>query len=255
MPRIALVREVSAAILQCELTHLAREPIDLERARAQHRAYAAALAAAGCTVRWLPALDDHPDAVFVEDTAVVLDEIAVITRPGAASRRTEVESVATILDEHRQLVRLHSPATLDGGDVLRVGHTLFVGRTPRTNAAGIAALTAAVAPHGYEVVPVAVEGCLHLKTGVCEVAPHTLLINRAWIDSTPFALLELIGIDAAEPMAANALRIGDRVIYPNGFPRTAESLSARGIALLTVAADELGKAEGGVTCCSLVFEA
>jgi len=255
MPRLALIRPVSASIVRCELTHLARQPIDLERARIQHHAYAAALAQAGCTVRTLAALDDQPDAVFVEDTAVVLDEVAVITNPGAASRRAEVDSVAAALAALRPLVRIHPPATLDGGDVLRVGRTLFVGRTPRTNAAGIAALAAVAGRRGYEVVPVAVEGCLHLKSGVGKVAPRTLLINRAWIDAAPFDGLELIGVDAAEPMAANALRLGERLIYPEAFPRTAEALGARGIALLTVAADELGKAEGGVTCCSLVFEA
>lgn len=255
MPRIALVREVSDSITRCELTHLVRTPIDLGRARAQHREYAAALAAVGCEVRWIPPLHELPDAVFVEDAAVVLDELAVITHPGAASRRAEVETVANALAAFRPLTRLEAPGTLDGGDVLRVGRTLFVGRTARSDDAGHAALAAAVARHGYEVVPVEVRGCLHLKTGVSEVAPHTLLINRAWIDAAPFAGLDLINTDAAEPMAANALRIGDRVIHPAGFPRTAEALRARGIQRLEVAADELGKAEGGVTCCSLVFEA
>lgn len=254
MHRIALVREVSDSIVDCELTHLERTPIDPARARAQHAAYQATLVQAGCEVRVLPPLHALPDAVFVEDCAVVLDEIALITRPGAESRRGEIASSEAALASLRTLRHIEAPATLDGGDVLRVGHTLFVGRTPRTNPRGIEQLAALTAPYGYEVVPVEVTGCLHLKTAVCEVAPHTLLINRAWVEVQPFAALEQIAVDLNEPMAANALRIGDKVIYPAEFVRTAEKLRARGIALLPVPAEELGKAEGGVTCCSLVFE-
>ena len=254
MPRIALVREVSDSIVHCELTHLDRTPIDVARARAQHAEYCAALRAAGCEVVEVPALHDQPDAVFVEDCAVVLDEIAVITRPGAASRRAEVETVAAVLARFRPLARIEDPGTLDGGDVLRVGRTLFVGETPRTNAAGIGQLRALLAPHGYAVVAVPVKGCLHLKTGVGEVAPGVLLINPEWVDPAPFAGYALIEVDPAEPMAANALRVGDAVVFPESYARTAQRLAAHGIAPRLVPADELGKAEGGVTCCSVVFE-
>lgn len=265
MGRIALVREVSDSIVRCELTHLDRTPIDVARARAQHAEYCAALRAAGCEVVEVPALHDQPDAVFVEDCAVVLDEIAVITRPGAASRRAEVESVAEALARFRPLARIVDPGTLDGGDVLRVGRTLFVGETPRSNATGIAQLRALLAPHGYAVVAVPVKGCLHLKTGVsqvggalrsgvAEVAPGVLLINPEWVDPAPFAGYELIEVDPAEPMAANALRVGDAVVFPESYARTAQRLAARGIVPRLVPADELGKAEGGVTCCSVVFE-
>jgi dimethylargininase len=253
--RIALVRAVSDSIVDCELTHLERTSIDAARARDQHAEYCAALRAAGCEVVEVPALHDHPDAVFVEDCAVVVDGLAVITRPGAASRRGEVESVASVLARYRPLARIVEPATLDGGDVLRIGRTLFVGMTPRTNAEGIAQLRALLAPHGDAVVAVPVKGCLHLKTGVTEVAPGVVLINPEWIDPTPFAGLTRIEVDPDEPMAANALRLGDRVIYPDAFPRTAARLAARGVVLARVPADELGKAEGGVTCCSIVFEA
>lgn len=254
MPRIALVRAVSDSIARCELTHLQREPIDAARARAQHAEYCAALRAAGCEVIEVPALHDQPDAVFVEDCAVVLDELAVISRPGAESRRAEVESVATTLARYRPLARIEAPGTLDGGDVLRVGRTLFVGETPRTNAAGIAQLRALVAPHGFRVVAVPVRGCLHLKTGVTEVAPGVLLINPEWVDPAAFAGYGLVEVDPAEPMAANVLSIDGTAIHPAAFARTAARLASRGVALRPVPADELGKAEGGVTCCSLVFE-
>jgi len=264
--RIALVRAVSDSIADCELTHLTREPIDVARARAQHAEYCAALRAAGCEVIEVPALPDQPDAVFVEDCAVVLDELAVIARPGAASRRAEVESVAAVLARYRPLARIEAPGTLDGGDVLRVGRTLFVGATARTNPEGIAQLRALVAPHGYAVVAVPVKGCLHLKTGVTavggllktgvsEVAPGVLLINPAWVDPAAFAGHALIEVDPSEPMAANALRVGEQVIHPSEFPRTAARLAAAGVTPRPVPADELGKAEGGVTCGSIVFEA
>lgn len=252
MTRIALTRAVSASIEQCELTHLARTPIDVERARRQHRQYEAALAALGCVVQRLPDLPAQPDAVFVEDTAVILDELAVITNPGVAARRAETESVAAALAAYRPLAAIAPPGTLDGGDVLRVGRRIFVGVTARTNLAGIAQLRALAAPHGYTVTGVALDGCLHLKTAVTQVAEKTLLLNRAWVDTAVFSGFELIDVHPAEPMAANALLLHDAVIFPNAFPRTRERLAARGIPLCGVDADELAKAEGGVTCCSLI---
>jgi dimethylargininase len=252
---VALTRPVSASIGRCELTHLEREPIDVARAEAQHRAYEEALRELGCTVVRLPAEPDLPDAVFVEDAAIVLDEVAVLTRPGAASRRAEVASVAAGLGPYRPLVRLEAPATLDGGDVLRVGRTLYVGRSARTSAAGAEQLAARVAPHGYGVVAVPLEGCLHLKSAATLVAPGVLLVQPAWVAADAFdPALERVAVDPAEPFAANALRIGPHVVHPAAFPRTRERLEARGIAVRPVDLSELAKAEGAVTCCSLVLE-
>lgn len=250
---IALTREISPALAECELTHLARTPIDVERARQQHAAYEHALAEAGCEVRRLPADDGMPDSVFIEDTAVVLDEVAVITRPGAPSRRTETAAVEDALAAHRPLVRIQAPGTLDGGDVLVADRTVFVGRSARTNEAGIGQMRDALAPFGYEVRAVPVDGCLHLMTAVTRVADGVLLINRDWAPANASAGWELVDIDPAEPFAANALLVVGRVIYPTDFPRTLERLRARGIDVLPVPADELAKAEGGVTCCSLIF--
>jgi dimethylargininase len=253
MPWIALTREISPALQECELTHLAREPIDVERARSQHQAYEAALAELGCAVHRLPAGAEMPDAVFIEDTAVVLDEVAVITRPGAPSRRAETAAVADALTAHRRLVRLDAPARLDGGDVLVVDRSVFVGLSERTNMTGFRQLRDALARHGYTVKTVPVTGCLHLKSAVTSLGGGRLLINRAWVPAEAFAGWELIDVDPEEPYAANALRIGDRVIYPADFPRTRALLEARGIDIVPVPADELARAEGAVTCCSLVF--
>jgi len=239
---------------RCELTHRERQPIDIERAEAEHRQYVTALTDLGCRVYELPADPNLPDSVFVEDTAVIVGDAVVITRPGAASRRPEVEPIRTYLSSHLEILRMEYPASLDGGDVLRVGRTLYVGASGRTDAAGIAQLRALVAPRGYDVVPVAVTGCLHLKSAVTEVADGVLLANRMHIDVRAFGQGKWIDVDLREPDAANGLRVGDAVLFPAAYPRTAERLRRLGILVRTVDVSELAKAEGAVTCCSLVWD-
>lgn len=250
---IAITRKVSPAIARCELTHLAREPIDAARAAAQHGAYEACLAALGCKVVSLPAEPELPDSVFVEDTAVVVGELAVITRPGAASRRGETASVAAALAAFRPLAAIEAPATIDGGDVLVLGRRVLVGTSSRSNPSGVEQLRALLAPHGYTVEAVRIDGCLHLKSAVTAVAPGTLLLNPAWADTAPLAGLERIEVDPGEPFAANALLVGGRLVYPAAFPRTRARLQARGIELEIVDVSELAKAEGAVTCCSIIL--
>jgi dimethylargininase len=252
---VALTRSVPPAIVDCELTHFRREAIDPGRAAEQHGRYEEALAALGCTVRRLPPLPDLPDSVFVEDAAVVLPELAIITRPGAASRRSEVPSVAEALRAHRPLAHIEVPGTLDGGDVLRIGGTIYVGHSTRTSAEGIRQLTELVSGHGYAVRPVEVSGCLHLKTAVTQVAEAAVLINPSWVDASCFGELERIDIHPDEPHAANALWTGEAVLYLTSHPRTRRRLERRGIRVHPIDMDELEKAEAGVTCCSiLIFE-
>jgi dimethylargininase len=252
---MAITREISASIQACELTHLERVPIDLDRARAQHTAYEWALVEAGCTVRRLPAGAEMPDAVFVEDVAVVLDEGAIICRPGAESRRAETPGVLDALARHgRPLQAITAPGTVDGGDVLVVGRQVFVGSSGRTNRTGIDQLTRILEPVGYTVRAVPVRGCLHLKSAATAIAPDTLLINREWVAADVFAGLSLLDIDPQEPYGANALAIADVVVYPAAFPRTRERLERRGLRVRPVDVAELQKAEGAVTCCSLIFE-
>lgn len=252
---VAITRAVSPAIGRCELTHLERVPIDPARAGAQHDAYEECLRRAGCSVVRLPADPKLPDSVFVEDMAVVLDELAIIARPGAASRRAEVAAVAEALRTLRTLVPLREPATLDGGDVLRVGRTLYVGLGARTNARGAAQLEDAVAPFGYRVVGVPFAGCLHLKSAVTLAAPGVLLVQPAWVSPEAFGSgLEPVIVDPSEPHAANVLLVGGAVIQPAAFPRTRERLESRGIRVEAVDVSELAKAEGAVTCCSLLVE-
>jgi dimethylargininase len=250
----AITRGVSASINDCELKHLSRTPIDVGRAREQHRAYETCLADLGCQIRRIPVDDRYPDAVFIEDTAVVLDELAILTRPGAESRRGELDAVSDVLREYRTLASLHAPATLDGGDVLQLDRVLYVGQTPRTNAHGIAKLAEIVEPHGYRVVAVTVDGCLHLKSAVTRVGNETLLMNRHWLSSAPFNDWRIIDVHESEPAAANALRIGEAVIFPEELVRTRRRLEAERIDVRPVPASELARAEGGVTCCSLLVQ-
>ncbi len=249
-----LVRQVSPMLAQCELTHLARGALDAAEAAEQHKRYAQALEAMGARIVWLPPLPDHADSVFVEDTAVVVPEMAVIARPGAASRQAEVESTAQVLSRHRPVQRIVAPGCLDGGDVLRIGRTVYVGASTRTNAAGIEQLGRILTPLGYQVRAVPVTKCLHLKTGVTFVAPHFLVFNAAWIDPADFQELQPIAIDPAEPFAANTLTLGEETLVSADFPRTAEKLQAAGIAVRQVGIGELHKAEAGLTCLSIVIQ-
>lgn len=251
---VAVTRAISPTLADCQLTHLAREPIDVAHAVAEHASYEDSLRSLGATVVRAAPEPDLPDAVFVEDAALALDEVAVITRPGAATRRRETESLATVLRDYRQLLRIQAPGTLDGGDVLRVGRRLYVGQSSRTNREGISQLEALLEPWSYEVIPVGVVGCLHLKSAVTQVGEHLLLINPRWIGPESFPSMETVEIAPTEPLGANALWIENAVIYPAHYPDTAERLERAGVRVVPVPCTELAKAEGGVTCCSVVFE-
>jgi dimethylargininase len=250
---IAITREVSPSLARCELTFQPREPIDLPRAVDQHQEYERLLESLGLALVRLPGDPDLPDCCFVEDTAIVLDELAVLTHPGAPSRRAEVAVVAAALEPYRTLARIPSSARLDGGDVLVLGRRIYVGASARTDAAGTEALARLVAPYGYEVHPVRVSGCLHLKSAVTAIGDEAVVANPEWIDMTPFAGLEVVAVDPEEPGAANVLRLDDVVIAPAGFPRTMDRLAARGVDVRTLDVSEFLKAEAGVTCKSLIF--
>lgn len=251
--QLAITRQVSRSIVQCELTHLARTPINVERARQQHLAYEEALKLLGLAVLSLPEDPDLPDSVFVEDTALVLDECAVILRPGAASRRPETGPIARALAPYRKLFHIEAPARVDGGDILRIGQRIYLGLSSRSDTNAMEQLQEILGSFGYEVRPVKVTGCLHLKSAVTQVARDTLLLNPAWVDGASFPGVQTIDIESSESYAANAVLIGDTIVYPDSFPGTESRLREAGIPILTVPADELAKAEGAVTCCSLIL--
>lgn len=244
---IGFTRAVSPRIVACELSFLDRQPIDFARAVSEHDAYERALESLGCSVVHVDPAPEHPDGVFVEDAAVILDGYAVVMHPGAASRRGETASVARALEEYLPLRRLQR-GTIDGGDVLVIEKTIYVGRSARTSDEGIAEL-ASVASE-YKVVPIDFHGCLHLKSAVTSIAPNILLANPEWVDTQQFKGFEIV--TAPEPHAANALRIRDTIILGSSYTRTRAELERLGHRVLPVPIDELAKAEAGVTCCSLI---
>ena len=250
----AIVRRPSQALARCALTFLERQPIHFARAERQHRDYVDALASLGVEVSVLPPEDELPDAVFVEDTAIVLDECAVITRPGIDSRRPETSSVAAILATIRPLVHVSSPGTLEGGDVLRIGRTIFVGRTPRTNDEGIRQMQVAVEPHGYEVVPVTPTGCLHLKSAVSYAGMETVVLNPDWINADLFGQWQCVPVAPEEPYAANVLTVGAIVHTAASAPLTRRKLDALGFDTRVLDTSEFEKAEAALTCLSLLIQ-
>jgi len=250
----AITRAVSSSITQCELSYIKRKPIDLEKACAQHRAYEALLAKLGARVTSLGEEHDLPDSMFVEDPAIVLDEVAVICSLGTETRRKEAVSLAAALEPYRKLAYIKLPGTLEGGDVLRVGRKLFAGLTQRSNAEGIRQLAVIAAQYGYDLTAVPVSGCLHLKSAVTYLGKNTLLGNRAWFQWKRLEGFAWVDVDPAEPHAGNALLIDETTVFPASFPKTRARIEAKGFRVESLDISELQKAESGLTCSSLLFD-
>jgi dimethylargininase len=251
---LALVREVSAQLAHCELSFLERARIDPACAQQQHRAYTTALQQLGCQLEWLAPLPQHADGVFVEDTALVMAELAVITRPGVESRRGETASVAAALAGHRPVAHITAPGSLEGGDVLRIGKTYYVGASARSNPQGIEQLARLLAPYGYRVRSVALRGCLHLKSAVTLIPPDTVVLNPQWIDAAALDARTMIEVDEREPYAANTLSLSGTTLVSSAYPLTRRRLVAAGIRTLELEVTELHKAEAALTCLSVLVE-
>lgn len=252
-PRLVLTHAPSPRLQQCQRTFVSADAIDIALAREQHARYCRALENLGVEVHVLDTNGDLPDAVFIEDAAVALDEVAVITRMGTTSRQAEPAGIAPALREFREVVPL-SGGTLEGGDVLRLGRTLLVGRSCRTNAEGIAALASIVSRFGYQVIDIPVDRCLHLKTACTALPDGRLLINPDWICKEHLAAHRLHWVVAPEGWGANVLPVGETIVLPAAHVRTAELLAQAGFPVTAVDISEFAKAEGGVTCLSLLLD-
>jgi len=250
--RVAITHVPSPRMAEYEHTFVEAQPIDLDLARRQHEGYRDALRRCGCDVTVLDVNVDMPDCVFVEDTAIVLDEVAVMMSPGAESRRKEPPGIERELSRYRPIARITLPATIDGGDVVVAGRDIYVGRSERTNDEGVNALRDAVRSYGYTVAPIAVHGCLHLKTACSALPDGRFLVNAGWIDAGALPKDRLLPVPVQEPWAGDVLVIGERIIVSDAFPRTAALLQAQGWTVFPVSVSEFAKAEGGVTCLSLV---
>jgi dimethylargininase len=255
MPELhGLVHVPSPRMNDALRSHVAHAPIDVARVAEQHLAYRRMLEGCGVNVEVLDVNVDHPDAVFIEDCAIVLDELAIVASMGAPSRAREPGAIEPALRRFRsEVVRILPPATVEGGDVLRVGRKLLVGLGARTNARGIAALSEIVRPSGYVVVPVRTSECLHLKSACTALPDGTLLVNPRWIDVGAVTGFELLGVHDDEPHAANVLLVGDVVCTADASPGTVDELRRRGFDVRTVDLSEVAKADGGATCLSLLF--
>lgn len=252
---IGLTHAISPNIAGCELTYIGREPLDYERAVRQHKEYCGLLAYRGLRVETLSGSADYPDSCFVEDTAIVFDELAIIASMGAASRRPERETVRKFLARHRPLAFIDLPATIDGGDVVKAGRTVFVGLSTRTNALAVGEMRRILGPLGYQVKAVEVRGSLHLTTACSALDDETLLVNPRWIDLEPFAGFRVLAVPEDEPWAANTLRAGDAVCVEARAPRTLELVRGVSEEVEVLDISELRKAEGSLTCLSIIFEA
>lgn len=250
---LALINRPSPALERGERTYVGHDAIDFDLALRQHAKYADALRRCGATVTTLEVNQELADGVFVEDTAIVLDELAVLMSPGAASRRPEVAAIEEALRPHREIARIDLPGTIDGGDVVHAGRDLYVGLSPRTNAEGIAALREIVGRYGYRVTAIPVRQCLHLKTACSALPDGRFLVNPEWIDVSPLPNTRLLPVPVDEPWSGDVLAIDEHIILSDAFPKTAELLEAFDV--VPVSVSEFAKAEGGVTCLSLVFRA
>jgi len=250
----ALTRPLSPLIEECELTHIGRKPIDFKKAENQHADYENALEKMGYTIRQLPETPHLADGVFVEDTAVVLPEVGIITRPGAESRRPETESMADVLKNYRSLRFIQEPATLDGGDVLVIGKKAWIGISSRTNKEAVRQFEEFLKPHGYEVIGVPVTECLHLKSGIAVIDDGLLLINPKWVNPDIFTDFHCEFVHPDEPLGANIMRRGNWALCLSSFPHTLQWLTGRGYDVISISQSELAKAEAGLTCCSVIVE-
>ena len=255
MRLVAITHVPSPNIQRGERTHVDDAEIDYELALRQHASYRDALRTCGAQVVVLDVNRTMPDCVFVEDTAIVLDELAIMMSPGAESRRGEPAGIEPALRQFREVKRIARPATIDGGDVVVAGKTIYIGESSRTNGAGIRAMHELLTGFGYTVVCVPVRGCLHLKSACSALPDGQFLVNRDWIDVSPLPANLLVDVPEEEEWAGDVLVIGQQIIVSEAFPATTNILSALGFDCLPVSLSEFAKAEGGVTCLSLVFQA
>lgn len=249
----AITRAISSAMQNCELTHLQRQPLDLNIAREQHAAYNDALRALNVTVIELDEQAELADSVFVEDTALVFDELAVITRPGADSRQAETASIAEALAPYRKRLFIEAPGLLDGGDVLLIDRHVYVGLSSRSNEHAVKQLSDHLTAYDYRVTGLNLGKCLHLKTAVTAIDNETVLLNPDWIDRSLFSDYKVVEVHSDEAFAANIVRIGNALLYASTFPKTQKMIEKMGYPVTCVNMSELAKAEGAVTCCSLIF--
>ena len=250
MNRTGLVRQPSSRLAEGIVTHISRTPVDVTLARAQHAAYAKALRDSGWVIGQAPPADDCPDSVFIEDAVVICEDLAVLTRPGALARRPEVAGVArAVVELGLRTATIEEPGTLEGGDVLQVGRTVYVGRGERTNGDGIRQLRSLLAPLGRTVIAVPLENVLHLKSAVTALPDGTFLLLPGLVPAELFPAVRPV----TEEGGCHVVPLGgDLVMIAASAPRTARMLDGLGFTPVVVDISEFEKLEGCVTCLSVL---
>ncbi len=250
----AIVRRPSPRIAEGEVTHINRRPMDVELAFVQYAAYLALLQRHGVELIHAPEADEHPDGLFVEDALVVVDGQAILTRPGADSRRGEIDTIRPLVESlGLPLAVITAPGTLDGGDVLCVGRHIFVGMTTRTSPVGFDHMHRIAASIGRTAIPVDVPGCLHLKSAITALPDGSLIGVPGWFDATVFEHLGYRVHAAGEETGGDVLCLGNTVVLPADAPHTAQIIRDLGFDVDPIDVGELQKIEAGVTCMSVVL--
>lgn len=254
VPTQAIVRAIPNSFSHAITHNVPTAPINVELAKKQHRQYVDTLRSLGLTIVELPAQEQLPDSCFVEDTAVFLDKVALITMPGALSRRAETQSVREVLSGYATSVtEMTLPATLDGGDCMRVGPRIYVGLSARTNQDGITLLKNTFAPLGFQVISVPLTDILHLKCVVSPLGSNRILLAEGTVAPRCFEPNEIVFAPKEEQYAANCISIGNDVIMPAGFPITQRRLQWEGYKVHALDMSEIRKADGSMTCSSILF--
>ena len=252
-PSYAVTRCIPHSFLDATVESPPAVPIDIGLARKQHQAYVEALLSFGLTVIQLPADHSHPDCCFVEDCALCVEGVALIANLGAPARRGEELAVAEALRPFLRVERMGEPATLDGGDCLRVGKRIFVGRSKRTNEAGIARVKEVFGPLGYEIIPVPVPGFLHLKCCCSSLGDDAVLLARGTLPPETFGRLPVVLVPREEAYAANCVVVRNKALLPGGFLEAAHAIRAAGLDVIPLDTSEIRKADGSLTCLSILF--
>lgn len=251
---IALTHTVSPNIMNGEVTFIDRKAVNYDLAVQQHDIYCQALSDCGAEVKKLSVNLNSPDSCFVEDTAIIFDEVAIITSMGISSRQHESKTIAPELDRYREIIHIELPAIIEGGDVLQIGRRVYVGLSRRTNIQGVHKLAQILKQWDYEIIPVELKNCLHLKTACTAISEEIILLNPQWVEPETFSDYKVLSVPKEEMWAANTIRVGDRILLQHGFPRTLELVSRNHNALEILNISEFSKIEAGLSCLSLIFQ-
>jgi len=247
----AIVRDVAESYDQCVTTQ--QESIDVPLAKTQHQHYCNALKKAGVELIHIDADNRLPDCCFVEDTAIIVDDVAIITNPGARSRREEVAAMEKAISKYRTVHRISPPATIDGGDVLKVGKKIFVGLSQRTTQDSIDQVAQMVKSSNYEVIPVPIHKTLHLKSAVTALSDSYIIMAQGFFDARIFTGYEKIEVPPGEEYAANCLSVNENIFIPRGFPQTKSLIVRAGFSIVELENSEFRKGDGALTCLSVLF--